>query len=127
MAFAKVLQSFSRVLGVFLFYPGVSCDFFNLDPLRPLQRMLHTAPGTVLYEAGAPTDFSRFGSFGDEGGGFRARIGTMLAPQGGVLTQFFVQSLPGAPKTMKNKGFDLPKSWFLGTKTKVFDGLGCPR
>ena len=31
------------------------------------------------------------------------------------------------PKTMKNKGFHLPKTWFLGTKNKVFDGCGCPR
>ena len=35
--------------------------------------------------------------------------------------------LPGAPKTMKNKGFHLQKIWFLGTKNKVFDGCGCPR
>ena len=31
---------------------------------------------------------------------------------------------PGAPKTMKNKGFHLPKTWVLGTKKKVFDGFG---
>ena len=32
--------------------------------------------------------------------------------------------LPGAPKTMKNKGFHLQKTWLLGTKNKVFDGFG---
>ena len=32
---------------------------------------------------------------------------------------------PGAPKTMKNKGFHLQKTWFLGTKNMVFDGFGC--
>ena len=25
---------------------------------------------------------------------------------------------------MKNKGFHLPKTWFLGIKKKVFDGFG---
>ena len=33
--------------------------------------------------------------------------------------------LPGAPRTMKNKGFHLPKTWFVGTKNKVFDGFRC--
>ena len=28
---------------------------------------------------------------------------------------------------MKNKGFHLQQSWFLGTKNKVFDGFGCSR
>ena len=35
--------------------------------------------------------------------------------------------IPGAPKTMKTKGFHLQKTWFLGTQNKVFDGFGCPR
>ena len=36
-----------------------------------------------------------------------------------------IRTVPGAPKTMKNKGFHLQKTWFLGTKNKVFDGFGC--
>ena len=36
-----------------------------------------------------------------------------------------VQSIPGAPKTMKDKGFHLQKTWFLGTQNSVFDGFWC--
>ena len=32
--------------------------------------------------------------------------------------------IPGAPKTMKNKGFHLQKTWFLGTKTRFLMVLG---
>ena len=34
------------------------------------------------------------------------------------------KKLPGTPKTMKNKGFHFQKTWFLGSKKKVFDGFG---
>ena len=36
------------------------------------------------------------------------------------------QGIPGAPKTMKNNGFHLQKTWFLDTKKRVFDGFGAP-
>ena len=34
--------------------------------------------------------------------------------------------LPGAPKTMKNKGFHLHKTWFLGPKTRFLMVWGAP-
>ena len=51
------------------------------------------------------------------GGFFRVSASTF---SGGVT----FGTSPGAPKTMENKGFHLPKTLFLGTKKKVFDGFG---
>ena len=39
------------------------------------------------------------------------------------LYSVFLYFFPFLPiDSMKNKGFHLPKTWFLGTKKKVFDG-----
>ena len=35
--------------------------------------------------------------------------------------------IPGTPKTIKKQRFSPPKTWFLGTKNRVFDGFRCPR
>ena len=68
-----------------------------------------------------------------QGARFRALL---LAPGGGRAPAAAFQEswgrrglclLPGAPKTMKKKVFTcfhLQKTWFLGTKNKVFDGFG---
>ena len=41
--------------------------------------------------------------------------------------QGYIMLVPVALKTMKNKGFHLQKTWFLGSKNIVFDGFGCPK
>ena len=63
--------------------------------------------------------------FGTSGG-----IGGILAKQSdfSVLNVFFLFNQEHPPKPMeKHRGFHLQKTWFLGTKNKVFDGFGCPR
>ena len=35
-------------------------------------------------------------------------------------------TIPVAPKNMKNKGFHLQQTWFLGSKHTVFDGFWGP-